>query len=169
MTASAPAKRLGKALRAITGNGDAAQVVALARAFEIDGRLARRAAKDIEVNASTYVRLCGAVGIDPMNGKPVPAEAVSEIDWRLVSAMALLTLIEKSITIRDAGVRWKLSTAAVNRIRNGEPVNTDNFLGFCKAIGCKPAKFRTRVPVFHGKQSVKQVEQTQLTQKEKVA
>ncbi|MEI9804064.1 MAG: hypothetical protein WDN48_05870 [Pseudolabrys sp.] len=158
MTASVPAKRLGKAFRAITGNGDPGQVISFARQWGIDGRLGRRAAKDIEINASAYLRLCGAVGIDPATGRPAPAEEFTDIDWRLVSLTVCMTLIEKSLSIRAAAKRWKLSPAAVVRLREGEPVNVENFLAFCKATGAKPTKFRTRVPVFHGKQSVEQVE-----------
>ncbi|MDP2410379.1 MAG: hypothetical protein Q8M26_08840 [Pseudolabrys sp.] len=160
MTSPTPAQRLGEALRAITDNGDAGQVVALAREYGIDGRLARRAAKNIEVNASAYVQLCAAVGIDPVTGKPAPREQVPEIDWRLVSAMALMVLINTSLSIRKAASRWKLSPAALVRLREGEPVSVENFLAFCAApdIKAKPSKFRARSPMFHGKQAAVQVE-----------
>jgi DNA-binding Xre family transcriptional regulator len=158
MTASAPALRLCKALCAVTDNGSPAAVKEFADQWQIDGRLARRAAKGIPINASTFARLCAAVGLDAITGRPSKPEAVTEIDWRLVSAMALMAQIERSLTVRTAAEAWKLSTAAVVRLREGDPVNVENFLAFCKAMGCKPAKFRTRSPLSHVKPSVKQVE-----------
>lgn len=155
-----PLQRLSKALCAITSGGKPEEVVAFARAWDIDGRLARRAAKAIEVNASTYLRLCAAIGIDPVSGKKAPSQALTEIDWRLVSAMALMAQITNNLSIRKAAERWHLPTPALVRIRDGEPVGIDNFLKFCRAcdIAAHPHKFKKRVPTeFHGKQPVEQL------------
>lgn len=151
-------QRLAKAFCAITFDGRPEAVVAFARHWKVDGRIARRAAKAIEINASDYLRLCAAVGVDPVNFARTEPTAITEIDWRLASAVALMTQINKNLTIREAAKRWKLAPAALVRIRDCKPVNVENYLAFCKSkdICAHPHKFLTRTPKFHGKQSVEQ-------------
>lgn len=148
MTASLPTKRLGKAVRAVTGNGDPGKVVALARKWGIGGRLARRAAKDIDVNASAYIKLCAAVEIDPASGIATTVACFkADIDWNRVATKILLALINGNKTMREAAKEWKISLVALARAKSQQPVNVDNFLKICAGLGCHPHEFTIRVPV----------------------
>jgi hypothetical protein len=159
-----PIQRLAKALCAATSGGKPEAVVAFARGWRIEGRIARRAARCIDINASDYLRLCAALGLDPVSFKKAAGgpRAITDIDWRLVSAVALMAQINGNLAIRAAAARWKLATPALVRIRDGLPVNVENYLAFCRASDIKahPHKFLSRQPMFHGEQSVEQKPRT---------
>lgn len=164
---SSPAKRLAVALRAITSDGRPEEVVALARAYDIPGRLARRAAAGMDVNASTYLKLCAAVGIDPIaESMTVAQRKLPDIDWSLVGLKVLARLIgtpeqpqNPKIAMRQAAKQWKLSLVTLARMKGGQPVGIDNLLKLCCALDCHPHEFLKRSPeMFHVSQQVERVE-----------
>ena len=167
MTTSPAIKRLGNALRSITDNGDPGKVVALAREFGIEGRLARRAAQNIEVNVSAYMRLCAAACIDPVTGKIVHCEdidrwaaATADVDPRRLAIKILTLLIHSDKSMRQLAKKWGVSTTALARAKVEAPVNVDNFLRICKGLKCQPHEFTKRTPeMSHVKQPAAQVEQ----------
>lgn len=164
---STPSKRLASALRAITSDGKPEEVVALARAYGIPGRLARHAASGMDVNASDYLKLCAAVGIDPIaESMTVARRNLPEIDWSLVGLKVLARLIgtpeqpqNPKIAMRQAAKNWKLSLVTLARMKGGQPVGIENLLKLCCALDCHPHEFLKRSPeMFHGEQAVEHVE-----------
>lgn len=160
-----PIQRLAKALCDATSGGKPEAVVAFARQWGIDGRIARRAARGIDTNASDYLRLCAAVGIDPI--LPIEAEPkrLDPLNWELVSIKVRATLIgspgEPNITMRKLASVWKLPLVSLARMKAGQPVNIDNLLKLCRALRCHPHMFVKRSPpppMFHSEQEVEQPE-----------
>lgn len=161
-----PIQRLSRAIRAITDDGKPEKVVALAREYGIDGRLARRAASGMDVNASAYVQLCGMAGIDPVTGRRSVYHRAPPLDWRLVGIKVCLALIgspgELPVSMRAAAKRWRVTLITIARAKAGSPVGVENFLRLCRGLGVHPHHFLERKPeVFHGEQQVKQPEPSQ--------
>jgi DNA-binding Xre family transcriptional regulator len=128
-------------------------VVAFARKWGIDGRLARRAASGQDVNSSAHLKLCAAIGIDPVDGSKRDPRFASDIDWNRVGIKVLLALIHsssepgKKTAMREAAQRWKLPLVTLARMKAGQPVNIANLLNLCAALGCHPHEFLRLVPV----------------------
>ena len=156
---STPAKRLASALRAITSDGKPEEVVALARTYGIDGRLARRAAREIPVNANAYLKLCAACGIDPMTGATGVQRTIADLDRNRLAIQVLLAIIGGN-SLRKLAKTWKVEYTAINRAKHQLPVNVDNFLKICAGLRMHPHAFLAPVPPeFHAKQSLQQPEQ----------
>ena len=158
-----PIQRLAKAFCDRTDGGKPEAVVAFARAHGVDGRVARRAARGIDINASDYLRLCGALGICPVTGGATEPKVLADIDWRLVGLKVCATLIgspgDKSMPMRKAAKSWRIALAALARMKSGQPVSVDNLLRLCRGLGVHPHLFIARrppAPMFHGEQSVEQ-------------
>lgn len=150
-------QRLSRAIKAVTGNGDAGQVVELARKAGVDGRLGRRVAKGITINASAYLRLCAVIGLDPLTGETGTEGTVPrDLDWNRVAIKILLALIAGS-SLRKLSKAWKVEYTAINRAKHQQPVNIDNFLKICRGLKMHPYDFLASKPeMFHGKQSLQQ-------------
>ncbi len=151
-----PIQRLSCALKAITDGGDARKLVDLARASGVPGIAARRAAKEITVNADAYLKLCRAAGIDPVNGSADFGPPLADLDLNRVAIKVLLALIGGK-SLRGLSKEWKVEYTAINRAKKELPVNIENFLGICAGLGLHPHMFvRWRPEEFHGKQSLQQ-------------
>lgn len=147
-----PIERLARALCAITDDGKPAKVVELARAWGVDGRLARRAARGIPVNVSVYLQLCAAAGIDPVTGEPVIVDGpLPALDPNRLAIKVLLALIAGQ-SLRKLAKAWRVEYTAINRAKHGLPVNVENFLKICAGLGVHPHSVLT----FHAKQSLQQ-------------
>lgn len=164
---STPIQRLSRAIRAITEDGKPALVVALAREYGVDGRLGRRAASGMDVNADAYLKLCAAAGIDPIaEGMTVALRKLPDLNWTLVGIKVLAQLIgtpaepkTPKVAMRQAAKEWNLSLVAIARLKSGQPVGIDNLLKLCCALDCHPHEFLTRSPgMFHGEHKVEHVE-----------
>jgi len=158
-----PIQRLKAALCDRTSGGSLPEVAAFARANGINGRIANRASRGIEINASDYLRLCAALGLCPVTGGPTEPKALGPLDWRLVGLKVCVTLIgspgDKHMPMRKAAKSWRIALAALARMKSGQPVSIDNLLKLCRGLGVHPHMFiqrRPPPPMFHGEQSVEQ-------------
>ena len=153
-----PIQRLSCALRVVTDGGDARKLVDLARSAGVPGIAARRAAKEITVNANNYLKLCRAAGIDPVNGSADFGPPLADLDLNRLAIKILMLLIGGK-SLRKLSAQWKVEYTAINRAKKELPVNIENFLAICAGLGLHPHMFVRRVPAeFHGKQSLQQAE-----------
>lgn len=159
-------QRLSRALRAATCGGDPQRVVAFALRCGVDGRLGRRAAAGMDVNASAHLKLCAGLGIDPLTGEEVIMGAlpIPDLDWHRVGVKVLLELIgtpdkPHHLPMRQAAEEWGLSLVTLARMKAAHPVNIDNLLTLCRALRCHPHDFLRRTPEkFAVKHQVEHVE-----------
>ena len=154
MIASPVIKRLSRALRAVTSGGDPAKVAALARVWGIDGRSARKAASGKVIDANSYLKLCAAVGIEPVSDLACHSRHIPDIDWGRVGIKIMLALIgdpgtpsAEKLTMRSAAKAWKISLVVLGRMKAGQPASADNLLALCAALKCHPHTFLKLVPV----------------------
>ena len=160
--------RLSKALNAATHDGDVKELLALAERAGVNGRLARRAARGIAINADAYLKLCSAVWIDPVKGTYLSATAITieplpDLDWNRVAIKVLLALIgepgTKKLPIRDAAKKWRIPVVTLSRAKSEQPIGIDNLLKLCRALNCHPHDFLKRTPgMFHAEQSPEHIE-----------
>lgn len=149
MTASGPAKRLKTALARLTPR----ELQDVAKLAGVNTRCVQRAELGIPVNASSYVRLCAAVGIDTITGEAVLARGVGDIDWRLLGLGFHLTRrMRKDVSIRAAAqkIGKAVSPSMLSRVENGKPVSITGVIAICTFIGTKPEQY-TAAPaeMFH--------------------
>lgn len=125
---------------------DPHKIVALARAHGLDGRLARRAARGIPVNADAYLNLCRACGVNPVLPFDVEPEPLPDLDWARLSVKISATAIACG-GLRKLARAWRVAPAMLSRIQNEHPVSTQNFMKVCRLLRCHPHLFLRRVPV----------------------
>ena len=153
-----PIQRLACALKAVTDGGDAHKLVDLARRYGVPGIAARRAAREIAINADAYLKICRAAGIDPVTGgRDVVDEPLPDLCLTRLAIKVFMVVIGGQ-SLRTLSKKWGVEYTAINRAKHQQPVNVDNFLRICAGLGDHPHLFLKRKPMFHGEQSVQQPE-----------
>jgi|GEM_PF-3608848 len=167
---STPAKRLATALRAATSDGKPSEVVAFARAWGVDGRLGRRAAAGQPVNADAHLKLCHAVGIDPVDGHETYGirSKLPDLDWNRVAIKVLMAVINndpapnspigrrsRRKSLRKLERAWKLPFVTINRAKHGQPVSIESLLRIAEGLDVHPHAFLTvRPPLINQENNV---------------
>ena len=83
--------------------------------------------------------LCAATGIDPVDGRPRSAKALSpNVVWWLLSGALYITRHLKKLDQRSAADVIGISAASVCRVEQGQPVSIGVMLKVCAFIGVHP-------------------------------
>jgi transcriptional regulator with XRE-family HTH domain len=91
------------------------------------------------INAGAYLALCGAVGVDPVDGSPRPVKAISSnVAWWLLSAALYITRGLRRLDQRSAAKLIRVSPSTVCRVESGEPVSIAAMVKVCVFIGVHP-------------------------------
>jgi hypothetical protein len=140
MTPASPRATLAATLRTV-----AASPVDIASRVGADMRgaiLRARAGKPI--NAGAYLALCGAVGVDPLDGSPRPPKRVSTgVAWPMVGAGLKIVRQLRDQDQRSAAKAIGISAATLCRVEAGDAVSVETLLAVCKFIGIHPDHYST--------------------------
>lgn len=161
------AKRLSAALCAITGNGDPERLVAFARMSGIGGVYARRAAKGIPINVDSYLKLCGAIGIDPVTGKARQPLRHNDLDWKRLGRELRQRRTAREQSVREAAKHIGISISTISRIENdgnrASPLsrsqNIESALAVCGYLGTHPYDYAKMSNVKHARKHVDKKEE----------
>lgn len=141
--------RLSKALNAATHNGDVQELLALAERAGVNGRLVRRAVRGIDINAGAYLKLCGAIGIDPVTGKNTKPQQIGDLSWSAVGCGLRMSRMFRRHGMLDVEREiGDISKTTISRVEHGEPASIDHLLAICRYIGPHPHHYV--VSLFHG-------------------
>ncbi len=96
------------------------------------------------VCAGAYLALCGAAGIDPVDGGPRPIKRVSaNVVWWLLSSALYITRGLRHLDQRAAARVIGVSPATVCRVEAGNAVSAINMIKVCTFIGVHPDGYTT--------------------------
>lgn len=119
-----------------------AAVAELCDGIGIDRRLGNRAMRGRQVNASAFVQMCCAIGLNPYTGGAREKLSVSgPILWWFLGAAVNLHRIGDGLSQRDAAKEASVHYTTICRIENMQPVSTDNYLAVCKWLGADVSSF----------------------------
>jgi DNA-binding XRE family transcriptional regulator len=91
------------------------------------------------IGAGVYLALCGAVGVDPVDGTRRPVKSVSAaIAWWLLSAALYITRRLRQLDQRSAAKVIGVSPATVCRVESGKPVSIAALIKVSAFIGVHP-------------------------------
>ena len=158
MSTATPIQRLSRALKAVTDGGDAKKLVDLARGAGVDGIMARRAAKGIEINVGAYLKLCMAVDHDPFSVGPISLDRpCGDLQWNYVGAALKGQRFLRGQSIAEAKKTiGNISDATISRVENGNECSIEHFLSICAYLGRHP--YSMLAPVPHVKHDVKDID-----------
>ena len=160
---STPIQRLSRALKAVTDGGEPGKLVELARVAGVDGLLARRAAKGIEINVNAYLKLCRKCAIDPVTGELNSGPGLGDIFWNYVgSALKGQRLLRGHSIAQAKKVIGNISDATISRVENGNECSIEHFLAICSYLGRHP--YTLLHPMFPVKQGVKNADPAKETE-----
>jgi DNA-binding XRE family transcriptional regulator len=136
-----PCLMLAAALKVITASPAAAIEIADRAGPDMRGNIFRaRSGKPI--NAGAFVALCGAVGIDPVDGSARPPRRVSSrIAWPTVGASLRIVRRLRHQDQRSAAKTIGISAATLCRVEAGDAVSVHTFLAVCRFIGVHPEHY----------------------------
>jgi DNA-binding XRE family transcriptional regulator len=98
-----------------------------------------RARSGKPINAGAFVALCGAVGIDPVDGSARPPRRVpSRITWPMVGAGLRIVRRLRHQDQRSAARTIGISAATLCRVEAGDSVSVETLLAVCAFIGAHP-------------------------------
>lgn len=107
----------------------------------IEPRLIRRAVVGQQVNASTHLRLCAAIGIDPVTGNVAATKHVGDLHrTSLGSALRMRRIVDK-LRREPAAKQIGVSYATLRRLEYGEPVFIEAVLAACRWLDRHPYEF----------------------------
>jgi transcriptional regulator with XRE-family HTH domain len=117
----------------------ASSTAALAAEAGITGRQVALARAGKPINAGAYLALCGAVGINPVDGSERPVKFVSpNVEWWLLGTALRVTRGLRRLNQRSAAKLIGVSPSTVCRVEAGNPVSTTNMTKVCAFIGVHP-------------------------------
>jgi transcriptional regulator with XRE-family HTH domain len=91
------------------------------------------------INAGAFLALCGAVGVDPVDGSPRPVKAISSnVAWWLLSAALYITRGLRRLDQRRAAKVIGVSPSTVCRVETGKPVSIAALVKVCAFVGVHP-------------------------------
>jgi DNA-binding XRE family transcriptional regulator len=106
--------------------------------------LRARARAGKPINAGAYLALCGAIGLDPVDGsarqmKHVPAH----VAWPMVGAGLRIARRLRHQDQRSAARVIGISAATLCRVEAGDAASVETLLAVCKFIGTHPDHYST--------------------------
>jgi hypothetical protein len=128
MTGISPRTMLADALREVAASPAAAIAVADRAGAGMRGSVHRaRAGKPI--NAGAYLALCGALGLDPVDGSPRPPKSVSgHVAWPMVGAGLRIARRLRHQDQRSAAKAIGISAATLCRVEAGDAVSVKTLI-----------------------------------------
>jgi DNA-binding XRE family transcriptional regulator len=91
------------------------------------------------IGAGAYLALCGAVGIDAVDGSLRPPKMVSaSVIWWVLSAALYVTRNLRRLDQRSAAKLMGISPATVCRVECGKPVSIEAMIKVCAFVGVHP-------------------------------
>jgi len=91
------------------------------------------------INAGAYLALCGAVGLNPVDGAPRPCKFVSpNIEWWLLGTALRVTRGLLRFNQRSAAKAIGVSPSTVCRVETNKPVSVANMIKVCGFVGVHP-------------------------------
>jgi DNA-binding XRE family transcriptional regulator len=130
---SAPANAMRSAASSLV------TVAALADQAGVTPRQVSLARAGKPINAGAYLALCGAIGIDPVDGSPRPVKTVSaNVEWRLLGTALHITRNLRQLNQRSAAKAIGVSPSTVCRVETGRPVSVANVVKVCAFVGVHP-------------------------------
>ena len=115
-----------------------AGLAALAVRADVPRRAISRILAGQPVNAGTYLRVCGALGIDPVTGESCPPVGGFDIQWWLFACGVKMTRMLHQFSTRRAARLIKVSGATISRAEAGRPISAESYLALCAFIGTHP-------------------------------
>jgi DNA-binding Xre family transcriptional regulator len=123
-----------------------AALVGLAAQAGVTPRQVSLARAGKPINAGAYLALCGAIGVDPVDGSPRPVKSVSSnIEWWLLSHALHITRGLRPLNQRSAAKVIRVSPSTVCRVEAGKPVSIANMVKVCAFLGVHPDGYTTPV------------------------
>lgn len=91
------------------------------------------------IGAGAHLALCGAVGIDPIDGASRPPKVVSaNVVWWILSTALYVTRNLRKLDQRSAARLIGVSPATVCRVECAKPVSVEAMLKVCAFVGVHP-------------------------------
>lgn len=141
---TSPAAILAKAIAAFA-TGDKFKALVLRSGVRPKAiRHAINGAKGHPTDAGDYLRLCAAIGIDPMDGHRDTSHVPGELDRKLFAAGVRLTRYGRKQTMRDAAKEMGMSATTLCMIENGMVRSIDSMLAACRYVGVHPCHYVLR-------------------------
>lgn len=126
----------------------AAETEALAIEAGVDRPRAFQARRGVTVPASDFMRLCGAIGLDPLSGDRIAPRATGDVAWwALGAAITMARAANKHPGIRDAARAARTHIRALSDVDNLKPVCVTTFLKLCRYVEISPFVFAPPPPV----------------------
>lgn len=106
--------------------------------------LVHRALHGLPINTCAHLRLCAAIGIDPVTGDAIEARIIGELHWPSLGAALRMKRMADKITLRAAAKQAKASYSALGRIERAQVVSIENVLAACRFLDRHPFEFVSR-------------------------
>lgn len=93
------------------------------------------------VRAESYLRLCGAVGINSLTGEPAPSRPVGDIDWGMLALAVELRRRVRKIKSQRALARaigGQVSHVTLSRFEKRKRVSAEHLVAVCRFLGIPP-------------------------------
>jgi DNA-binding Xre family transcriptional regulator len=91
------------------------------------------------INAGAYLALCGAVGLDPVDGLPRPTRrGPAHVSWSSVGAALKFARGLRHQDQRSAAKAMGISAATLCRVEAVDAVSVETLVAVCKFIGTHP-------------------------------
>jgi hypothetical protein len=121
------------------------ELAALAVSAGVPRRIVSRAAAGQPINASAYLKICSAIGLDPVTGKECPSVIHwGDIQWWFFACGLKVTRMLRKLSIRDVVLLTGVSGATISRTEAGRPISAENYLALCAFIGVHPHHYAHR-------------------------
>jgi transcriptional regulator with XRE-family HTH domain len=112
---------------------------AIARQAGVSPKLVSLARAGKPINAGAYLAVCGAIGINPVDGMPAPVKQLKpSLVWWQLSAALYITRALKKLDQRAAAKVIGVSPATVCRVERGQPVSIGVLIKTCSFIEVHP-------------------------------
>jgi len=121
-----------------------AEMAALSDRTGVQRKIGARARAGRKVNATSYLLLCSAAGIDVTTGTAVVAKepwAGSSIIWWIFGSALFLTRSLRGLDLRSAADLVGVSAATLSRAEHGQHIAIESYLRVIGFIGVPPESF----------------------------
>jgi hypothetical protein len=125
-------------------SSDPAALAGLALRAGVPRRAISRLIAEQPVNASDYLNVCGALGLDPVSGQArAPANGFDVQFWFFAYGLKGTRIIRK-LSVRETAKLAGLSIATISRAEAGRPISAANYFALCSFIGLHPHHYAHR-------------------------
>jgi hypothetical protein len=114
---------------------------ALAVRADLSRRVIGRAASGQAINASAYLRLCGLLGLDPVNGDKHEPREIGDVQWWFFGWGVKGARLLRKTSVRQAARISGVCNATICRAEQGRPISAESYLALCSFIGAHPHHF----------------------------